>query len=233
MKKFEVKEQFWTKFPEGQIEVLVIKGIDNSQSDQTMATKLEAAKETAKQYVSEETFTDNSVIAEWRSAFSSIKTKKGARSSIEALLKRVSKDQSFNPINPLVDIYNCISLEYGVPCGGEDINKIEGGLYLGEAKGGEEFIPLGSEESSPALEQEMIYYDDKGAVCRSLNWREAKRTMLTEQTTDAVFVLEAVYANQINNLLLASEALKDEIQQYFNVDVTTYSLDPNSSSIDL
>lgn len=183
--------------------------------------------------MSEDTFTNNRVIADWRSAFSSIKTKKGARSSIEALLKRVSKDQVFNPINPLVDIYNCISLEYGVPCGGEDIDKIEGGLYLGEAKGGEEFITLGTDESSPALETEMIYYDDIGAVCRSLNWREAKRTMLTSETTNAVFVLEAVYSHQVENLELASKALKEELEAYFGASVSTYSLTSKSTEINL
>lgn len=233
MKKFEVKQEFWSKFPEGQIEVLVIKGIDNSQTDGTMGKKLAVASEIAKQYVSEDTFTNNRVIADWRSAFSSIKTKKGARSSIEALLKRVSKDQVFNPINPLVDIYNCISLEYGVPCGGEDIDKIEGGLYLGEAKGGEEFITLGTDESSPALETEMIYYDDIGAVCRSLNWREAKRTMLTSETTNAVFVLEAVYSHQVENLELASKALKEELEAYFGANVSTYSLTSKSTEINL
>lgn len=233
MKKFEVKKEFWNKFPKGQIEVLVIKGVDNSKADTGMEDKLRLATEHAKRYVTEDAFTNNQVISDWRSAFSSIKTKKGARSSIEALLKRVIKNQSFKPINPLVDIYNCISLEYGVPCGGEDINKIEGGLYLGEAKGGEEFIPIGTDESSPALETEMIYYDDNGVVCRSLNWREAKRTMLTSDTTDAVFVLEAVYPHQIENLELASKALKDELEEYFKVNVSSYSLTSETTEINL
>ncbi len=233
MKNFEIKEQFWNKFPEAQIEVLIIKNIENIYIDQTMENKLELAKKSAYKYVENDVFTDNQVISDWRKAFSSIKTKKGARSSIEALLKRVSKNQTFKPINPLVDIYNCISLEYGVPCGGEDIGKIEGGLYLGEAKGGEEFIPLGIEESSPALACEMIYYDDKGAVCRSLNWREAKRTMLTDNTTEAVFVLEAVYMHQIDNLKLASMALKSELETYFDVEVTNYTLNSDLSKIEL
>ena len=43
---------------------------------------------------------------EWRQAFTKFKTKKGARSSIEALLKRVSQGRECNLINPLVDLYN-------------------------------------------------------------------------------------------------------------------------------
>ncbi len=33
-------------------------------------------------------------------------------------------------------------------------------------------------------------------VCRCLNWREAQRTMLTEETKDAVLVIEAIKEEQ-------------------------------------
>ena len=60
---------------------------------------------------------------EWRQAFTQFKTKKGARSSLEALLKRVSQGREFNLINPLVDIFNSVSLSYAVPCGGRRFSK--------------------------------------------------------------------------------------------------------------
>ena len=60
-------------------------------------------------------FSDNLVIHQWRQAYSKFRTKKGARSSIEALLKRVSQGHQFRLITPLVDIYNSISIEYAVP----------------------------------------------------------------------------------------------------------------------
>lgn len=231
MKNLEIKKKFWDKFPKAQIEVLIIRGIDNHIKDSTLQERLDKASNAAIKYVSNDVFTENTIIKDWRSAFSIIKTKKGARSSIEALLKRVSKGQQINSINPLVDLYNCISLEYGVPCGGEDVLELKGGLFLGEARGGEKFIPLGTEESSPALETEMIYYDEIGAVCRSLNWREAKRTMLTEETTDAIFVLEAIYEHQTENIVTASNALKNSLETYFNTPVEHHSLNSNSEII--
>ncbi len=45
----------------------------------------------------DENFTQNEVIQEWRQAFSKFKTKKGARSSIEARL-RVSQGRGFQPM---------------------------------------------------------------------------------------------------------------------------------------
>ena len=53
----------------------------------------------------------------------------------------------------------------------------------------------------------MIYYDDSSAVCRSLNWRDGKRTMLTEDTTNAILIMEAVTDNQKERADLAIQAL--------------------------
>ena len=91
-----------------------------------------------------------------------------------------------------MDIYNSISLKYGLPCGGEDIDKFVGDMRLTSANGDEEFIPLGAEDNSPPYEGEVVYKDDKGAICRCWNWREAVRTMLTEDTENAFLCIELV-----------------------------------------
>lgn len=220
--KITVENEFWTLFPEGQISVLVVKGLDNTvdeSKDPYFKSLLDKGAKRAEEYISDDNFTQNEVIQEWRQAFSKFKTKKGARSSIEALLKRVSQGRGFNPINPLVDIYNSVSLSYAVPCGGEDLEKIAGHLRLGKAKGGEPFFPLGAESDAPALPEEIIYYDDEGAVCRCLNWREAQRTMLTEETKDAVLVIEAINAEQVTRARAAMQELQDLVKDYFGVQV--------------
>ena len=218
--KVIVENEFWGLFPEAQISVLVVKGLDNrvnESKDPYFKSLLDKGAKRAEEYISDDNFTQNEIIQEWRQAFSKFKTKKGARSSIEALLKRVSQGREFNPINPLVDIYNSVSLSYAVPCGGEDLEKIAGNLRLGKAKGGESFFPLGAESDAPALPEEIIYYDDEGAVCRCLNWREAQRTMLTEETKDAVLVIEAINAEQARRARAAMEELQDLVKDYFGV----------------
>ena len=218
--KITVENEFWTLFPEGQISVLVVKGLDNTvdeSKDPYFKSLLDKGAKRAEEYITDDNFTQNEVIQEWRQAFSKFKTKKGARSSIEALLKRISQGREFNPINPLVDIYNSVSLSYAVPCGGEDLEKIAGHLRLGKAKGGESFFPLGAESDAPALPEEIIYYDDEGAVCRCLNWREAQRTMLTEETKEAVLVIEAINAEQVTRAQSAMQELQDLVKDYFGV----------------
>ncbi|MER8849922.1 phenylalanine--tRNA ligase beta subunit-related protein [Mesorhizobium australicum] len=42
--------------------------------------------------------------------------------SVAALLKRIRKDGSLPRISPLVDAYNAVSVLYGVPVGGEEVD---------------------------------------------------------------------------------------------------------------
>ncbi|QSQ99892.1 GNAT family N-acetyltransferase [Lactococcus garvieae] len=218
MQTVTVDKNFWELFPEAQLYTLVVNNMDNHAHDLALYQELlKEAFKASEKFLVEDDFKENFVISEWRDIFTQFKKKKGARSSIEALLKRVAQGKELAPINPLVDIYNSISLRYGVPCGGEDLDKINGDLHLGLAKGGEDFYPLGAQKSEPALPQEIIYYDLDGAICRSLNWREAQRTMLTEETTNAILVIEAVTPSQQERALEAIQELQAKIKDMLGV----------------
>lgn len=208
MKKFIIEDSFWSLFPDAKIGIVICNGIDNSIKDKEQFAEMISAGETeALKYLQDPEFSNNRVIKVWREAFQKFKTKKGVRASIEALLKRIHNGNHIGTINPLVDIYNSISLKYALPCGGEDIDKFAGNIRLTAAVGNEEFIPLGTDENSPPYEGEIVYKDDMGAICRCWNWREAVRTMLTENTKNAFMCIESVdetravdFENALNEL---------------------------------
>ena len=193
MKKFIIEDDFWELFPNTKIGIITCNGIDNTIKDENQyQDMLSQGEKEALTHLPNEEFSSNEVIKVWRDAFKRFKTKKGARSSIEALLKRVSTGKGLGTINPLVDIYNSISLKYAMPCGGEDMDKFIGDIRLTKATGDESFITLGSDKSEPPYEGEIVYKDDEGAICRCWNWRESVRTMLTEDTKNAFLCIELV-----------------------------------------
>ena len=133
-------------------------------------------------------------IACWREAYRSFGVKpKKYQSSIENLVRRVKKSGSPRSINKLVDLYNVVSLTHLLPVGGEDLDRIQGDLVLRYAT--EEDSPallLGESDPRRATPGEVIYCDSVGPVCQRWNWKEADRTKLTEETTSAVLVIEAL-----------------------------------------
>jgi DNA/RNA-binding domain of Phe-tRNA-synthetase-like protein len=77
MTNFITDTSFWEIFPEAQINVLLVKGIgdNHSKENDPYLTKLLAeGKEAAKQFLTEETFSQNLVVA-WR--LQPIQNKKG------------------------------------------------------------------------------------------------------------------------------------------------------------
>ena len=88
--QFKVTEEFWQLFPEAEIFLLTIDGLDNSPVEewQDKADKmLKSAARDGLEFVPNEPISKNPVVEQWREAFRQFKTKKGARSSIEALLR--------------------------------------------------------------------------------------------------------------------------------------------------
>jgi len=212
MTKFIITDEFWDLFPEAEIAVVLAKGIQNTEAH--VADVREEINELLKQSSTEATkfltagvFSENKVISVWRKAYQQFKTKKGVRCSIEALLKRIDKGTGVSPINPLVDIYNAVSLTYALPCGGEDIDTFKGNLLLTKAVGGEPFLALGDEEYDNALPGEIIYKDDDGAVCRCWNWRDGQRTMLTQDTVNAFLIIESVDPDRSDDLNIVDREL--------------------------
>ena len=66
-----------------------------------------------------------------------------------------------------------------------------------------------------------------------MNWREAKRTMLQEETTNAVLVMESVTKDQAERATLAMEALKQRCEEYFNVTGLSFIVTPENSEVEL
>ena len=226
MKKFVMEQPFLEIFPESKIGILVCRGIDNHiKEEDKYADYLKECQKLAARHIENPEFTQNPIIRTWRDAFYKFKTKKGARCSIEALLKRVSKGNDIGTIIPLVDIYNGISLKYGVPIGGENIDAFDGDIRLTVAEGGEEFVTYGSDKSEPPYPGEVVYKDNAGAICRCFNWRESVRTMLTEDTTNAFMIIETVAGERDDVMDQALEEMKAMIESELGGTVTKHMAD--------
>lgn len=214
MKKFIIEDDFWELFPNAKIGIITCNGIDNTIKDENQyKDMISQGEKEALSHLPNEEFSSNEVIKVWRDAFKKFKTKKGARSSIGALLKRVSTGKGLGTINPLVDIYNSISLKYAMPCGGEDMDKFIGDIRLTKATGDESFITLGSDKSEPPYEGEIVYKDDEGAICRCWNWRESVRTMLTEDTKNVFLCIELVDENREKEFENALKELSQLVEE--------------------
>ncbi len=224
MKQFVTEESFWELFPEAQIGIVVaqdMRPVDEVAEEDAAAIRrrLSEANDAADQHLTSNTISQNEVVAVWRDAYQKFKTKKGARCSVENLLKRVLKGNPVGSINPSVDIYNTISLKYALPVGGEDIDAMDGDIRLGITEGGDSFLALGDEEEAPTLEGELCYRDNAGAICRCWNWRDGVRTALSDDSEKAFLIIESVDPARSADLQAAIDELAEMMSEYLGANI--------------
>jgi DNA/RNA-binding domain of Phe-tRNA-synthetase-like protein len=203
------------------IGIVTARGVNNQGDSRELEGLLRGAEEkTRRDFASFESCGEHPHIKAWRKAYKKFGVDPHQyRCSAEALLRRVLKGDSLPHINNLVDIYNYISLTYVIPIGGEDMDKIKGALRLSFAEGTEPFIQLNGIESDPPEKGEIVYKDDEGVLCRRWNWREADRTKLTEETKNAIIVIDALSPMERGAVREAADDLAGLIRRFCGGDI--------------
>ncbi|MDQ0912737.1 DNA/RNA-binding domain of Phe-tRNA-synthetase-like protein [Streptomyces canus] len=156
-------------------------------------------------------------MAAWREVYTAFGSKPSrTRNSAEALAKRALSDAGLPRINLLVDLYNAISVAHLVPVGGEDLDRIRGGMRLVRAAGDEDFVTVaGGEEAVEHPDAgEVIWRDEEGVTCRRWNWRQGPRTRLTEETVSGVFLLEGMAPMPLADMEKAATELAELLEKF-------------------
>ncbi|WP_433178692.1 B3/B4 domain-containing protein [Actinoallomurus sp. CA-150999] len=149
---------------------------------------------------------DGGHVEAWREAYRGFGVNpKRARPSVDALLRRGDLPE----INRVVDAYNTISVRFELPIGGEDLDAYAGPARLVRATGDEPFDTVKNGEAVVEHPDagEVVWRDDTGVTCRRWNWRQCTRTRITEDTKNALFILERLEPYPMDLLAAAGEAL--------------------------
>jgi DNA/RNA-binding domain of Phe-tRNA-synthetase-like protein len=227
MPVLRVGDEIFAAFPGTLLGVVTAHGIDNTSEDSEILAGLRNEEERARQRLAGMQIAEHPHIVPWREAYRRFGAKpKDYPSSIENLVRRVLKRQPLPRINPIVDLYNTVSLRHLVPAGGEDLDRIVGDVVLTLATDQEApVLLLGETEPRAPKPGEVIYKDDVGAICRRWNWKEAERTKLTAATRNAILVLEGLPPVGRDLLELAAKELAERLRAHCGGDVSAVLVD--------
>jgi DNA/RNA-binding domain of Phe-tRNA-synthetase-like protein len=192
-------------------------GLVNGPSTEASSALLdEAARRLAVRLDGRAPHEDPHMVA-WREVYTAFGSKPSrTRNSAEALAKRALSDAGLPRINLLVDLYNAISVAHLVPVGGEDLDRVRGGMRLVRATGDEDFVTVaGGEETVEHPDAgEVIWRDEEGVTCRRWNWRQGPRTRLAEETVSGVFLLEGMAPMPLADMEKAAGELADLLEKF-------------------
>ncbi|MEJ5202437.1 MAG: phenylalanine--tRNA ligase beta subunit-related protein, partial [Anaerolineales bacterium] len=164
---YRIADEIFTRFPGYVRGVVLAFGVQNRPSPPELVSMLREAEMQVRKQLDPDKIAEHPRIATWREAYRSFGAKPSEfRPSMEALARRVVKEQELPSINALVDIGNVLSLRHLVPTGGHAIDVLAQDISLRFASGQETFIPFGSEELEHPLPGEVIFAEGDTVLTR-------------------------------------------------------------------
>ncbi len=234
--RYAIDPEVFIRFPGFSRAVVVARGVDNTREHAELAALLASYEETARGAHLED-FRNHPRLAPWAEAFTSLGLNPNKfPPSVLNLVKRVRAGKSLPYVNSLVAIFNCVSLGHLCPCGGDDLDAVQGDLLLTFAKGTEEYMPLGQPEvlEHPAP-GEIIYMDTTGndVFCRAWCWKNGDRSKLVTGTMRAVINVDAMLPFGGADLAAAAADLAALLQRFTGAHTDIHMLDKGNNSFHL
>ena len=201
---FSIQRELLDVLPDLTIGVVVAKSIDNTHPSPEIGDLLNQAIEDVKRNFVGDKAQEHPKIKPWRTAFNKLGIS-GSKfpSSIESMARRILKGDPFPRINPLVDLYNSLSLKYLIPMGGHDLDTLHGNIQLRFTEGWEPFTPMGGGEKVVVPKGELVYCDDAEVLTRNWVWRQCEKDKTTEKTKNIFIPIDVLgevgreFANKI------------------------------------
>ncbi|RKQ36833.1 B3/B4 domain-containing protein [Kocuria tytonis] len=173
--------------------LMVVDGLDARAASPAADRMIARAETRARELLAGAPVVELPHIAAWRDAYRAFGAKpQRTRNSLEALTRRA--EGGLPRVNALTDIYNAVSVLHQIPLGGEDLARYRGPARLVRATGDEAFDT--SADGADVVEHpdagEVVWRDDAGVTCRRWNWRQGRRTALSDGTRSALFIMDAL-----------------------------------------
>jgi DNA/RNA-binding domain of Phe-tRNA-synthetase-like protein len=233
--RFCIEEDVFQLFPQFHRGIVIAMGIDNSRPCSELEDLLRKQEEMMRQDPAVDLAAHPRLLA-WKDAYRQFGSNPNKFTpSIVFLAKQVKSGKTVRSISPAVDAFNIISLKHIIPCGGDDMNSVEGDVTLGRAVSDETFAPIFKpEEIEHPDPGEVIYVNrqTKRVLCRRWNWRNADFSKLTPETKNLAINVDgmapAIGREEIEE---AAEGLKQLLLQYCGGKIVIHYLDAQNREI--
>ncbi len=212
-----VHPEVWKKFPGMRILLVSGEGLVSTEPIEALSKEYAAAQDAITPEM-----VDHPHIKAWQEAytFAGMNHNKFP-CSVAAMTKRIAKGGRVPSINPLVDLYNTVSLRNCTPLGGFNLDELEGTKQLRLTREGETFLALGAQAPEPVPAGEVCYSDENDIITRQFVWRQSGKGAMSPETKRFVIVSEILGALPDELLETVRSELVDGLARHFGVQATS------------
>ena len=141
------------------------------------------------------------------------------QSSPERLLRMMFNDK-MPIINPVVDLYNYVSVKHLLALGAHDISKLDGDVCLKQLDGTEVFQAAAAENPIKLCSNEYGYVDmgNNNVICR-LDVQQCNKTLIADSTQEYLFIVQSAIGIDNAALTKATSELIDLLKSHFSANI--------------
>ncbi|WP_368659493.1 B3/4 domain-containing protein [Metabacillus halosaccharovorans] len=206
-----VQDQLKQLIPDFKIAIVHYQDIQVGDSPQMLKGRLQLFQESLFFDYEDKKVTEIPAILEWRKIFKSIGTDPNRyRPSNEALYRRIQKQQFLQTVNSAVDLNNFLSLQYRIPLGIYDLDKLSGHVTIKIGSEDDSYIAINEREVQ--LTKKLLSSDNEGAF--GSPYVDSKRSAVSTATTNAlhiVYLQPSMPHNEADQLLQALSTMFTQI----------------------
>jgi DNA/RNA-binding domain of Phe-tRNA-synthetase-like protein len=184
--EIQVSSKLCDLMPGFSVGIIEYKDIQVGESPQMLKGRLQLFQESIYFDLLEKNVTELEGIKEWRGIFKTTgKDPNRYRHSAEALYRRIAKQNYLHSIHSAIDLNNFFSLEYQIPIGVYDSDKLSGNVKIRIGEESEEYTGLNGRTNN--LANLIISADEKGPF--GSPFVDSERTAVTEESKNALQVV--------------------------------------------
>jgi DNA/RNA-binding domain of Phe-tRNA-synthetase-like protein len=217
--EIQLSSEIINKIPDFKLGVIEYKNITVGDSPQMVKGRLQLFQESIYFDLETNNLTELPGIQEWRSIFKTFgKDPNRYRPSVEALYRRVKKQNYLTTVQSAIDINNFFSLQYQVPIGIYDSDQVKGPITIKIGKIGEEYLGLNGRVNS--LENLIVSADQLGPF--GSPFVDSNRAPVTEATKNALQIIYLQPSTAVESTVRLIESLMKMFTQIHGGDASFY-----------
>jgi DNA/RNA-binding domain of Phe-tRNA-synthetase-like protein len=209
--EIQLSSQITDLIPDFKLGIIEYKGITVEGSPQMLKGRLQLFQESIYFDLEGKGVTELPGIQEWRRIFKQTgKDPNRYRHSAEALYRRIQKQNFLTSTQSAIDLNNFFSLQYQVPIGIYDMEKLAGPISIRFGEENEEYFGLNGRMNS--LHHLIISSDRSGAF--GSPYVDSERSPVTEETKNA---LQIIYLRPSTNLESAQRLTESLMNMFIQI----------------
>jgi tyrosyl-tRNA synthetase len=232
--RFGIAPEVLAAFPNYCVGVVVATNLRNEGPAPEAEAALARGAAQARTALERQPLTEQPPLQVWRAAFEQAGIDPTAYPpAVEALARRVLDEEGVPQINPAVDLANAASLGHLVPIGAHDLDRLRGDFWVRPSREGDQYTPLGHQQSEPVPPGDLVFADDQAVRTRRWVWRLGERGKVTPASRSVFFPIDGFRGQTDDAVRAATAELADGLARHLGATVQTAFVDRDTPVIDL